>query len=261
MLLAWRITPQTTPEVEHLARELVTTHQTLPAPLQSAFEMPTVNCTSSGSVIGADRAPARLRGSFLTYVELSSSSSDSEDEVDEHRVYEIESDRDKEPEGSGVEVIKYSLRSGRRSVRKRSPVDPLSEEDSDQTLVSRKRRRTTVSTQTRINSIKAIVPPTIWLKIFSFSQPKFLARARRVSKAFRTLIDDETVWRCARVHSLPEYPGPILGLKEWEMCNLYLGTGCMICRAPKIKKRYWPFRIRCCMDCLKKSTIKVLVSP
>lgn len=218
-----------------------------------------MNCASSGSVIGVDRARGRLRGSFLTYVELSSS--DSEDEVDEHIVYEIESDQGEEPEQSDVEVIKYSLRSGRRSVRKRSPVDPLSEEDSDHTPVSRKRCRTTVNTQTRIDSVKAIVPPTVWLRIFSFSQPKFLAQARRVSKAFRTLIDDETVWRCARVHSLPEYPGPILDLKEWEMCNLYLGTGCMICHAPKIKKRYWPFRIRCCMDCLKKSTIKVFVSP
>lgn len=204
-----------------------------------------------------DRAPERSRGSFLTYVELSSS--DSEDEVDVHRVYEIESDQCEDPEQSDVEVIKYSLRSGRRSVRKRSPVDTLSEKDSDHTSVSRKRRRTTVSTQTRIDSVKAFVPPAIWFKIFSFSQPKFLARARRVSKAFRTVIDDETVWRCARVHSLPEYPGPILGLKEWEMCNLYFGTGCMICYAPKIKKRYWPFRIRCCMDCLKKSTIKVFV--
>lgn len=35
---------------------------------------------------------------------------------------------------------------------------------------------------------------------------------------------------------------------------LLAGTGCQMCGAPKIRKVYWPFRVRCCRTCLVDST-------
>lgn len=214
----------------------------------------TANRTSSGPMIDiidldsySYRAPERFQGSFLTLEELS----DSEDEADVHIVYEIESDRG---EKLAIEATK-SRKRGRRG----RPVDLQSEEDDYHTSSSPKRHRSD-NTQKRHylrnKSIK-VVPPEVWVKIFSFSQPAFLARARRISKDFRILLDDEKVWGCARVYHFPGYPDPVFGLKEWEMWNLYLGTGCMVCHAPKTKNRYWRFRIRCCVNCLKQVTIKV----
>lgn len=192
------------------------------------------------------RAPERLQGSFLTIEELS----DSSDEA-EMLVYEIESDKDE-----AVEVD-----ASKRRRRRRRPVVDTESEESDYS--SPKRRMITDNTQKRHylrNKSVKVVPSEVWLKIFSFSDPAFLARARRISKNFRTLIDDEKVWRYARLYHFPEYPSPAFDLKESEMWNLYLGTGCMICSAPKIKNRYWRFRIRCCLDCLGKATIKVFDS-
>lgn len=215
--------------------------------------------STAENAIDVDETPERLRGGpFEEHEEHEEHEeleeleelSDSEDEAD-HSVYEIESDQEEEPEQSG-------MRSSRRSRTKRRLADSLSEEDNDYTPLPAKRRRTAARKQDK--SVEVFVPLGIWFKIFSFSQPKFLARARRVSKAFRALIDDEVIWRRARVYNSPEYPDPVLGLKESEMWNLYLGTGCMICHTPKTKKCYWRFRIRCCVDCLKQATIKVFVA-
>lgn len=209
----------------------------------------TANRDSSGPMIDiidldsySYRAPERFQGSFLTLEELS----DSEDEADVHIAYEIESDK----------VAPKSRKRGRRG---KQPADLQSEEDDYHTPSSPKRHRTD-DTQKKYylrNKSIRVVPSEVWLKIFSFSQPAFLARARRISKDFRILLDDEKVWRCARVYHFPRYPDPVFGLKEWEMWGLYLGTGCMICHAPKTKNRYWRFRIRCCVNCLEKVTIKV----
>lgn len=191
------------------------------------------------------RTPERLQGSFLTVEKLS----DSGGGVDVHVVYEIESDKDEK-----------EVETKRRRRRRRLVVDTESEESD---YSSPKRRMITDNTQKRHylrNKSVKVVPSEVWLKIFSFSHPAFLARARRISKNFRTLIDDERVWRYARLYHFPDYPSPVFDLKESEMWNLYLGTGCMICSAPKIKNRYWRFRIRCCVDCLGKATIKVFDS-
>lgn len=215
-----------------------------------------VERASSGLTIDVDKAPERVQGSFLA-IEPPTDSEEEEEEGEEdvHSVYEIESDRDEEIESGERGVVRYGLRSRRRGW---SIVDSESEGD-DEASSPPKRRRTAVPRKRALlnEPVKVFIPPEIWLRIFSFSHPKFLGRARRVSKAFKSLIDDEKIWKGARCYYFPEYPDPVLGLKEWEMWNLYLGVGCMICHAPKIRKRYWRFRIRCCVDCLKSNTIKV----
>lgn len=95
------------------------------------------------------------------------------------------------------------------------------------------------------------IAPEIWLEIFSYGHPRFLAKLRLVSKTFKHLLDsNEFVWRCARERDFPDFPEPALGLKEAEMWNLHWGFRCMVCGKKEESQRrlenIWQFKIRCC---------------
>lgn len=109
-----------------------------------------------------------------------------------------------------------------------------------------------------IQPVKAHIPFEIWLEIFSVSEPKWLGRARRVSKTFKVLIDNNDMWKRARQCHHPNYPSPMFGLTEMQMWSLRWGRDCTTCgtRAGKISI-HWQFHARLCLECSRKYLIHV----
>lgn len=102
------------------------------------------------------------------------------------------------------------------------------------------------------------VPMDVWSIVFSYCPAKFLAKARRISKAFNHALQYESVWRKNRLQNYgPDLPEPFPGMKEDEYANLLEGLGCMDCGTPKTRKTYWVWRKRWCISCYEKNTIKV----
>lgn len=110
--------------------------------------------------------------------------------------------------------------------------------------------------------VRAFIPLEIWLEIFAVSMPMWLARARRVSKAFKSLIDSEKIWRQSRQHWFPEYPAPEFGLTEMQMWELRLTTNCTVCGAKRKNNLvlFWQFKVKCCRSCLREKFIPVCTS-
>ncbi|KAL7276372.1 hypothetical protein RUND412_000639 [Rhizina undulata] len=109
----------------------------------------------------------------------------------------------------------------------------------------------------------------IWAEIFSLLPPEDLGHGRRACKIFNRYLDDQNIWRRSRKLYFPHHPRPVFGLTEWEMLSLMWGSGCMLCeKGNKKNKRsraisskatsmvYWPFRVRCCKDCLEDNSTK-----
>lgn len=110
----------------------------------------------------------------------------------------------------------------------------------------------------KIQPVRTFIPLEIWLEIFSFSEPKWLARARRVSRTFKSLIDNEDVWKRARRYRHPDYPGPIFGFTEMGMWSFQWGLDCTSCGTKKGRiVKHWQFHARFCRDCSKKVLIRV----
>jgi hypothetical protein len=101
------------------------------------------------------------------------------------------------------------------------------------------------------------LPAKVWSKALSLVSPFDLARLRRTSKFFDELLQQESIWRGSRSNHLPGFPTPVLGLSEVEMLRLLFSYRCMLCNSGRAIKTYWPFRIRCCWDCLVANSTKV----
>lgn len=123
----------------------------------------------------------------------------------------------------------------------------------------RKRYRAKGPTKLRKGKkIDSEVPMDVWSMIFSYCPAKFLAKARRISKAFNHILQYESVWKENRLQNYgPDLPEPFPGMREDEYANLLEGLGCMDCRTPKTRKTYWLWRKRWCSNCYEKNTIKV----
>lgn len=113
----------------------------------------------------------------------------------------------------------------------------------------------------QIKPINIHIPLEIWLEIFSYCHPRFLVTYRQLSKSHKHLLDtNKSVLKRARENiSLPD---PVFGLTEYEMWNLYWGTGCMICDAGyiskyKVRRPLWQYKIRCCALCFEEKSIAV----
>lgn len=113
------------------------------------------------------------------------------------------------------------------------------------------------STLRRVKPIKSHVPYEIWLDIFAYCTPAQLAQLRRVNSSFKKFIDDEKVWAKSRVNTFPQFPEPLYGYPENYMWNLWKGIGCMICGTARVKKVYWTWAVRLCLDCFKEGKIRV----
>ena len=111
------------------------------------------------------------------------------------------------------------------------------------------------------------VPVELWAEIFVYLQPETLGKLRRVCRHFYKALVNENVWRRSRRIHAEDMPKPVFGLREWQMWELCKGAGCMLCDRydglPKGSggvKIYWPFRVRCCPECLQENTTKVGLS-
>lgn len=111
----------------------------------------------------------------------------------------------------------------------------------------------------RAKPISSHIPFEIWLEIFSYCAPSQLAKLRRVNSSFKAFIDDEKIWAKSRRNTFPNYPEPMYGFPENYMWNLWKGSGCEICGAPRFKKCYWTWGIRLCTTCFKDHRIRVCV--
>jgi hypothetical protein len=101
------------------------------------------------------------------------------------------------------------------------------------------------------------LPPKVWEKVFSLLHPLELAQLQLCGRSFHVLLQREATWRASRSIHLPQLPKPVFGLSEREMLQLLFGRGCMLCGSPKDFKTYWPFRVRCCKQCLVNNVTKV----
>lgn len=110
----------------------------------------------------------------------------------------------------------------------------------------------------KIQPVKTHIPFEIWLEIFAVSKPKWLGRARGVSKTFKALIDSNDIWKRARRCHHPYYPHPMFGLTEMQMWSFRWGRDCTTCgtRTGRISI-HWQFHARLCVDCSRKYLIHV----
>jgi F-box domain len=102
------------------------------------------------------------------------------------------------------------------------------------------------------------VPLDVWHHILSFCPPKFLGKARLISKDFYRALEYESAWKENRQNYYGvDMPGPLPGMREDQYVSLLEGRGCMGCGSSKTRKCYWIFQKRWCLTCLEKNTIKV----
>ena len=156
---------------------------------------------------------------------------------------------------------------------------------------------TTQSPQTKPPKNPSALPESLWQRIFGHVPPVFLGRLMRVCRSFNTYLTTKTgsqmesfsplshnmeptaaeqVWIASRKRFCPGLPKPLHGLRELDMWRLLRGSRCQLC--DKYKRHVytselpnswemsperdglrfvWPFGIRCCIPCLRKSCEKV----
>ncbi|KAI5846155.1 hypothetical protein BZA05DRAFT_407092 [Tricharina praecox] len=100
------------------------------------------------------------------------------------------------------------------------------------------------------------LPAWGWAKILPQLHPLELAQLQLCCQLFNTLVQKDAVWRRSRSTHLPEFPKPVFGLSEREMFRLLFARKCMLCENQGDIETYWPFRIRCCKQCLSDNTTK-----
>lgn len=109
-----------------------------------------------------------------------------------------------------------------------------------------------------IEPVGTFIPPEIWLEIFSVSEPEWLARALRVSQAFKSLIDNDDIWKRARRYWHPDYPEPLFGFTEMQMWSFRRGLDCTACGTKEGRIAIlWQFHSRFCRKCARKFLIQV----
>lgn len=104
------------------------------------------------------------------------------------------------------------------------------------------------------------LPKWGWEKILPLLHPLELAQLQQCCQVFNTLVQKDMVWRRSRSTHLPELPKPVFGLSEREMFRLLFARSCMLCESQRDIETYWPFRARCCKQCLLNNTTKVRAS-
>lgn len=144
--------------------------------------------------------------------------------------------------------------------------------EEDNALTKHKRVKfTSASTPIPKQSVYLRLPVNLWADIFALLHPADLGRQRRTCKLFQKTLDDQRIWQKSRERHLPDHPSPVFGLTEWEMLCVMWGSGCMLCEKGSNRRMsnakpigiketaaiYWPFRVRCCKECLEENTTKV----
>jgi len=103
------------------------------------------------------------------------------------------------------------------------------------------------------------LPEWGWEKILRHLHPLELAQLQQCSQRLNMFVQKDVVWRRSRSIHLPELPKPAFGLTEREMFRLIFARRCLVCESHSDVKTYWPFRTRCCKQCLLDNTTKVRI--
>ncbi|KAI9767574.1 MAG: hypothetical protein M1840_005611 [Geoglossum simile] len=129
------------------------------------------------------------------------------------------------------------------------------------TVITNKPRRVRQKAGAKLRRGRKVVtevPLDVWHHILSFCPPKFLGKARLISKDFHRALEYESAWKANRQNYYGvDMPGPLPGMREDQYVSLLEGRGCMGCGSSKTRKCYWIFQKRWCLTCLEKNTIKV----
>ncbi|KAF0454163.1 f-box domain contaning protein [Gigaspora margarita] len=105
-------------------------------------------------------------------------------------------------------------------------------------------------------------PPELFINILYFCEPQTLLSLSKVCRQFAMYLNSSDsfitnkIWKDSRQGFLSYLKmDPPEGMTEKEYCKLSVERGCIICGQPRVRKVYWAFRVRCCVDCLDKITI------
>ena len=103
--------------------------------------------------------------------------------------------------------------------------------------------------------------PDVWIRIFSFCDPKFLLEARTIDKhRCRLLSEYSMIWTESRMnHYGSDMPACPKGLTEKQYVELLAGRGCQNskCSKEETQKVHWIFQLRLCTECLAEKTMRV----
>ncbi|KAJ9605028.1 hypothetical protein H2200_010417 [Cladophialophora chaetospira] len=103
--------------------------------------------------------------------------------------------------------------------------------------------------------------PDVWIRIFSFCDPKFLLEARTIDKhRSRLLSEYSMIWMESRInHYGSDMPACPKGLTEKKYVELLAGRGCQNAKCSKgeTQKVHWLFQLRLCTDCFAEKTMRV----
>ncbi|KAG9293255.1 hypothetical protein G9A89_010626 [Geosiphon pyriformis] len=106
------------------------------------------------------------------------------------------------------------------------------------------------------------IPPEIFINICKDLPPKDLLSLAKTCRLFQEYLcnpkstTSQYIWQKSRLTHIRflQLPPPE-GMTELKYCRLAIEKGCQVCGAPKIRKIYWEFQIRCCQSCLENLTI------
>ncbi|CAG8970933.1 hypothetical protein HYALB_00000913 [Hymenoscyphus albidus] len=100
----------------------------------------------------------------------------------------------------------------------------------------------------------------IWMRIFEFTPPSFLKKARLVCKTFQGIVDqfDSIFVNCRKENYGWDMPPPPPGMSEREYSDLLGGKGCQTagCQNKKASRAYWSWAKRWCSTCWEKNVIR-----
>jgi len=99
------------------------------------------------------------------------------------------------------------------------------------------------------------VTQDIWMRIFEFTPPSFLSKARLVSKTWKTYVDNyNSIYvNCRKENFGYDMPPPPEGLTERQYSNLLGGKGCLEpgCNDKHASRTHWSWSKRWCWACWK----------
>jgi hypothetical protein len=109
---------------------------------------------------------------------------------------------------------------------------------------------------TNFKQAKERLGDDIWMRIFEFTPPSFLKKARLVCKPWKAMVDqfDSIFVNCRKENYGWDMPPPPPGMTERQYSDLLGGKGCQEpgCENKKATRTYWSWSKRWCSDCWGK---------
>lgn len=104
------------------------------------------------------------------------------------------------------------------------------------------------------------LPDDVWMRILEYSPPRFLMKARLVSKGLKELVDkfDSIFINCRKENFGHNMPPPPEGLNDRQYSDLLDGKGCQNpgCNDKLSARTHWSWSKRWCMPCWKSKIVR-----